>query len=720
MQGRSIFRHASVVRHSVSRFARVRLPLLAGLLAPGLASAQEDLYVYVSNLFSNNVSVYSTNANGTLSAVTTFGGVGTGPAGVALRGDQAFMYVVGTSNDSLHVVDTRTNAVVQSITTGLNGPRDPAVNADGKRLYVPNNGGDVNSVSVFTIDTLSGQLTAAGTITVGLDPRSVVFSPDGARAYVVNQDNSGGGAGSVSVIDVATSAVTTTIATGGQLFDSAISPDGSRVYVTNVTGQVFAIDTATNTVVATIAVTNNPRGVAVNGDGTKLYVTQLNTHSIAVVDVATDTIVDTTAAGQSPHDFTLSPAGGFAYVASQNDDSIVNFTVAAGTGLLTANGSIGAGDSPSNIMICQRGDALLASGNTFVAHTGGALGCTGSSAEFTGGTLLVNGANQTFATPISVGTGGGTIDTNGNDATISSVISGSAALTITGGGTLTLTGTNTHTGTLDIDDGTLKVNGTLNSATINVAAGATLSGSGVINGNVYMENGATLDGVTVNGTISGPGAPIVIPVHTVSMLMKNVNLQGIINIAAGGIIDGGYLEGTVTNNGLIKGVIRLGPNTTITGGTLSGSITGQASSPARIMANIAAGTLLQNVRILRGSRVDPGVRLGRNVVIEDIPSIPAGVDLTYAFAPAPDALQHIPLLDAVLNHPAGMLSTVGTVHADMQAALDALQMTDATLSQNARGELSVRFGSLHSTLLPVQVRLADGLERSIRIQEDGS
>jgi YVTN family beta-propeller protein/autotransporter-associated beta strand protein len=716
--------------------------LLACICASGSVSAQEGLYVYASNLFSNDVSVYRTNADGTLTDVTTIDSVGTAPAGVAIRGDQAFMYVSGTNDDSLHVVDTRTNAVVQSIPTGTNGlndPRDLAVSPDGKRLYVPNNGGNVDSVSVFTIDTLSGQLTAAGTIAVGRDPRAVVFSPDGTRAYVVNQDSSGGGVGSVSVIDVATSTVTP-IATGGQLFDGAISPDGSRVYVSNVNngGEVFVIDTATNTRVATIAVTNNPRGVAVNGDGTKLYVVQSNNHSVSVVDVATETIVATTAAGQAPNNLTLSPTGEFAYVASTNDDSIVKLNVAAGTGLLSDEVGIAAGDYPVDVIICQRGDALLASGNTFVAHTGAALGCTGASAEFMGGTLLVNGANLAFATPMSVGTGGGTIDTNGNDATISSVISGNAALTKVGIGTLTLTGTNTHTGTVDVDAGTVVVNGTLNSATIKVAAGATLDGSGVINGNVYLEQGATLGGVTVNGTLSGPGAPVVnapvidapivdvpvdapvVPVHTVLQLMKGVVLQGIIDVMAGGIIDGGYLDGIVTSSGIIKGEIRLGPDTTITGGTLSGSIIGQASAPALIMADIAAGTLLQNVRILRGSRIDPGIRIGRNVVIEDAASIPAALDLTYAFDPAPGAGQHIPLLDAALDHPAGKLSTAGTVLADMQAAMDASPMTDATLDQNMRGELIARFDGLHSTLLPVQVRLADGSEHGIRVQDDGS
>ena len=54
----------------------------------------------------------------------------------------------------------------------------------------------------------------------------------------------------------------------------AITPDGTRVYVTNGNDStVSVIDTASKTVVATVGVGFLPAGVAITPDGTRAYVT---------------------------------------------------------------------------------------------------------------------------------------------------------------------------------------------------------------------------------------------------------------------------------------------------------------------------------------------------------------------------------------------------------------------------------------------------------------
>jgi YVTN family beta-propeller protein len=62
-------------------------------------------------------------------------------------------------------------------------------------------------------------------------------------------------------------------------FGVAVTPDGSKVYVTNLlSNTVSVIATATNTVSATIAVGDHPEGVAVTPDGSKVYVTKLGSN----------------------------------------------------------------------------------------------------------------------------------------------------------------------------------------------------------------------------------------------------------------------------------------------------------------------------------------------------------------------------------------------------------------------------------------------------------
>ena len=63
------------------------------------------------------------------------------------------------------------------------------------------------------------------------------------------------GSNDVTVINTATNTVVATIPVGSQPIGAAVTPDGTRVYVTNTASNtVSVINTATNTVVATIPV----------------------------------------------------------------------------------------------------------------------------------------------------------------------------------------------------------------------------------------------------------------------------------------------------------------------------------------------------------------------------------------------------------------------------------------------------------------------------------
>ena len=66
------------------------------------------------------------------------------------------------------------------------------------------------------------------TISVGKNPTSVVFSPDGKYAYVANS-----GSGTVSVINVSSNSVITTINVGADPGPLAITPNGKNIYVPN-------------------------------------------------------------------------------------------------------------------------------------------------------------------------------------------------------------------------------------------------------------------------------------------------------------------------------------------------------------------------------------------------------------------------------------------------------------------------------------------------------
>lgn len=68
------------------------------------------------------------------------------------------------------------------------GPTSVAVDPSGKFVYVANQ--QDNTVSMFTIDSTTGDLTANGTISTGVEPFLVVVDPSGKFAYVSNETGS--------------------------------------------------------------------------------------------------------------------------------------------------------------------------------------------------------------------------------------------------------------------------------------------------------------------------------------------------------------------------------------------------------------------------------------------------------------------------------------------------------------------------------------------------
>jgi YVTN family beta-propeller protein len=137
------------------------------------------------------------------------------------------------------------------------------------RLFAPNRSVPPHAGLLHNLSIVLFLLLSMG---VGLGTATVQAQ---TRAYVANF-----GSNTVSVIDIATNTVVATIPVGVEPAGVAITPDGTRAYVTNFVGTVSVIDAATNTVVVTIPVGQVPIGIAITPDGTRAYVTNENSNKV--------------------------------------------------------------------------------------------------------------------------------------------------------------------------------------------------------------------------------------------------------------------------------------------------------------------------------------------------------------------------------------------------------------------------------------------------------
>ena len=173
--------------------------------------------------------------------------------------------------------------------------------------YITNSANDTVSV----IDMATNNVTT--TVPVGSGPGGVAVTSDEKMVYVANSND-----GTVSVIDTGTNTVISTVNIGTENGSTgvAVNPAGTKGYVVGNYGTVSVIDTATNNVTATMPVGSGPGGVAVTPDGTKVYVANSNDGTVSVIDTGTNNVTATVNVGNYLSGVAANSAGTKGYIAN--------------------------------------------------------------------------------------------------------------------------------------------------------------------------------------------------------------------------------------------------------------------------------------------------------------------------------------------------------------------------------------------------------------------
>jgi YVTN family beta-propeller protein len=258
-------------------------------------------------------------------------------------------YVTNSNSTTVSIIDLATNKVTGTI-GGFDGPSGLVITPDGRHAYVNNYGGpggvgSGNGTTVRVVD-LNTNAIVGPALTVGLAPASLAITPDGAYVYVINYVDGNLGTGTISIINTSDNSVRLNAIAGlSGPFAIAITPNGKYAYVTNFGSNNFSpvgttisvVDISSNIVISTIALGIQPSGVAITPDGSFAYVSNYSTvyngagftnltasqGTIDIIDIQTNTVIaPIIKVGRSPGAVVISPNGQFAYVSNYSSNTV--------------------------------------------------------------------------------------------------------------------------------------------------------------------------------------------------------------------------------------------------------------------------------------------------------------------------------------------------------------------------------------------------------------
>lgn len=235
-----------------------------------------------------------------------------GGISLAIAAANARLFVVNTLSSNLSVIDLATDTVVDAIPLGEYGYRI-AFAPDKRQAYVTTYPGTpltqtpsaVASQPKLLVVDLPGR-RVSDRIPLDIAPLAGVHAhPDGRRVYVVTAGMPGQRnttRGRVLCVDLAERKVTAILNIGLNPLDSAMTPDGKKLYTADWSSRsISVVDLTSNRLVDTIPLgTATSRALTMRSDGTKVYAIQERLSGMPTEQISASTIMQNSTFNTTP------------------------------------------------------------------------------------------------------------------------------------------------------------------------------------------------------------------------------------------------------------------------------------------------------------------------------------------------------------------------------------------------------------------------------------
>jgi YVTN family beta-propeller protein len=196
---------------------------------------------------------------------------------------------------------------------GTNGPYNVVVNHDGSHVYATTN----NTTSIFRIRTSDNSVTSS--FNLGTAASSMALSPDGTKLFVSISGNE------IVVLNPSTLNLIQSIGLSFTPLGMDVTPNGNFLYVVGLnSNRLFKISTATYAVseIALSPLLSVPESITINPNGQVAYINNFSGGTISVINLATDSTQNTINVGGNPLRVSISPNGGYLATADEGTNKV--------------------------------------------------------------------------------------------------------------------------------------------------------------------------------------------------------------------------------------------------------------------------------------------------------------------------------------------------------------------------------------------------------------
>jgi YVTN family beta-propeller protein len=259
----------------------------------------------------------------------------------------ATLVVLNKSDDTVSLLDPESGE--SRATLGVGGaPHEVAVTSDGRLAYVANYGTrDAPGNSLSILDLRTGRVLSTIKLGQFRRPHGLTLTPDDRYLYVTVE-----GSQAVLEIDTGSERIARVFPTEQNVSHMcALLPAGQKLYVTNIGSRSVSIVDLESGGVSRLATGDGPEGIDVSPNGREVWVANRSGGDVVVIDTKTDTITARFPAGDFPIRVKFTPDGGRVLVSNARGNEIVVFDAAT----RAVEARIPTGEAPIGILIEPNG-----------------------------------------------------------------------------------------------------------------------------------------------------------------------------------------------------------------------------------------------------------------------------------------------------------------------------------------------------------------------------